>query len=187
MIARKGTIVRDAITKLIPELWGKPRIATWMYGLLVEVQDLEDTVWRVLESRLIDTATGRELRILGQIVGQPNLGPWTDDVYRLFIKGRVRANRSNGRIKDILDVASVVCDAVVGWNWTGGATFEITVETAYPSAVLAILLDTAAAGVDLRVHYAASDPDSWMFDVEDRGPSDLAEAFGGKLTATATP
>jgi hypothetical protein len=57
----------------------------------------------VREGVWLDNAIGAQLDILGRIVGVDR-GQKTDDEYRTFIRGKIRANRSNGRIPDLYDI-----------------------------------------------------------------------------------
>lgn len=179
MIGRKSNVVRDAILKLIPALWGKPRIAAIMYAMLVEIQVLEDAIWNGINARLIDNATGIYLATLGELVGQPNLGPWTEDVYRLYIKARIRANRSLGKIRDLLDVATVVSD-LVGYRDIGNGVFQITVNSTIPQHVQAAVQAAAAAGVRVSVVYADG-PQGWRWNTPGRTFSRLDGTGGGLL------
>lgn len=103
----RTTISAEALQRLVPELWGKPRIASYLISLTEEIQELEVAIFGVIESRILDSAIGAQLRILGSIVGQKNFG-WDDESYRAAIRARIRALRSTGRLLDVLEVVRLL-------------------------------------------------------------------------------
>lgn len=81
---------------------------TWLVALLEElgasVQEVEDALFDVVDQLSISNATGIWLERLGGIVGEPRAGQSNDVIYRRFIRARVKANRSNGTLEDVLAV-----------------------------------------------------------------------------------
>lgn len=78
--------------------------------ILVEpVQRLEDVLYAVLTERDITNAEGIQLDALGKIVGEPRDGR-VDDDYRRFVRARIRTNKSNGLVEDVLVVTRLVLD-----------------------------------------------------------------------------
>jgi len=94
---------RRAILNLPPPLWGKPRIASCLRAITDEIQELEDAIWNTMRMRLVDNATGVQLRTIGRVVGEPDLG-YSDDIYRVMVKSRIRINIGRGTIDDILAI-----------------------------------------------------------------------------------
>ncbi len=100
----------DSFTKLVS-------IAT------AEHQTVEDVLWAEFTETL-DTATGAALDTIGKIVGQPREGR-EDSVFRIWIRARVRLNKSGGTPEDILAVFAAI---------TQGST-KIVLEEQFPAGL----------------------------------------------------
>ena len=121
---------RAGLLKLNPEFWGKPTIAAFNWAFLSEVQELEDAIWSVIRKRLVENAGPPQLKILGRLVGQPNLG-FVTETHRALIRTRARANRSQGRIKDLIEVANLVNPGGTSdWRLGGWATVNVSLDGA---------------------------------------------------------
>jgi hypothetical protein len=83
------------ILKLVPPLWGKPRIAAWLFGYLAEVQALEDAIWSYVSGLDVDTAGRFALEGLAKIVGEPRR-PANTETLRTYVQARIAVNRSDG-------------------------------------------------------------------------------------------
>lgn len=155
MFERNEDITADAVQKLVPELWGKPRIAALLQSWTDEVQELEDAIFGVILSRLLDNATGAQLAALGSIVGQKDFG-WDENSYRSAIRARIRANRSDGLMNDVIDVVKLL---VPGQSFTitngpDSATMTLTFLESLliiRAGLENILKDTRLGGVRLNV------------------------------------
>lgn len=99
-IVRVESHCEDGKQLLVDEFRGNPRIEAMLCALLTEVQVLDDTTWRVLTERTIDNARGVLLDDLGAIVGQDRM-ELSDKNYRAVIRGRIRANSSDGSVEDL--------------------------------------------------------------------------------------
>lgn len=148
---------RAAVRDLAGPFWGLPRIAAILVALLDQVQRIEDDAWDILELRTLDNADLVRLKVLGKLVGQPRLGFETED-YRALIRARARANRSQGRAIDLVEVAAILVGADPGdFNLTegGNATLYVTALTPLTDTDVAklrvILPDTRAAGVGVQL------------------------------------
>lgn len=171
-LAARTSVTFDGIRKLIPALWGKPRIAAILMSWLNEVQALETAIFATIDARILDNATGAQLRMLGKIVGQANYG-WDDVSYRAAIRARVRANLSQGRAIDLWMVANLLAPGAVVQD--GRAPLNARVSWSAPigvdeTAVRQLLSVTRSAAVLLEIFRAggsnpftyrsASDPDN---------------------------
>lgn len=105
------------LSRLIEQYRNKPRIVMWILCYLQQVQYLEDAIHATVEAWDIDNATGWRLETIGALVGQQRIGS-TDAVYRVFIKARIRANRSLGKYEDLAAVANIL---IGSGNWTYNA------------------------------------------------------------------
>lgn len=98
------------LSRLAEQYRGKPRVSLWVACFLQQVQYLEDAIHKTVDVWALDTAVGWRLDVLGDLVGQKRIGT-TDEVYRLFIKARIRANRSLGKITDVRAIADILIGA----------------------------------------------------------------------------
>lgn len=142
-----------AARKLAPPFWGKPLVAWLLASFTREIQQLEDTVWEIMEARTLPLADMPRLKVLGKIVGQPRLG-FDLERYRTMIEARGLANRSRGRASDLLGILQLILGA---GNYIltvpGGAEIYLLalqpIAAADLSMVTAVLPDARAAGVGL--------------------------------------
>lgn len=104
--------ISDGVSKVVTQYRDKPKFLTYLAVFLDQVQKLEDQTAAVENAFKLDTATGFRLDWIGRKVGQPRVGS-TDEVYRMFIRGRIAANRSRGRIVDVERVAALLLQ-----DWT---------------------------------------------------------------------
>ena len=117
-----------------------------------QVQHIEDAIHDVVEVWKLDNAVGWRLDVLGSLVGQARVGQ-TDSVYRVWVKARIAANRSDGKYGTLTKIASMV---IPGWRYeelSQNVFFEVespdlNSDIAY--AVHSMLQFAAPAGV--RVH-----------------------------------
>lgn len=157
---------RAAILELAAPYWGKPRIAALLVAFLDQIQRIEDDTWDILESRALDNANIARLKVLGKIVGQPRLGFALED-YRDLVKARARANRSQGRALDLVEVLVILVGASTGdFSVTEGGNATLYVSALVPltdldvAKIRVILPDTRAAGVGVQFLWSeAADAD----------------------------
>lgn len=121
---------RRAILSLNPVFWGKPRIASFVWALATEVQELEDATFTVIERRTVDAAGDAQLEVLGRLVRQPNTGGFETELYRALIKARIRTNRSHGSLRDILETLRLIHPTGAGWFIAGWATLGLVIDDA---------------------------------------------------------
>lgn len=76
--------------------------------LVGETQELENAIWGFIAQLDVTTATDIWLERLGEIVGEKREGEADDAIYRRYIEARILANKSSGRINDVLAVANKV-------------------------------------------------------------------------------
>lgn len=164
----------DGLLKFAAPFWGKPRWAALYVAIARQIQELENVFWDIIQKRMLDNATGAQLRILGRIVGQtdPGLG---EEVFRLLIRVRIRINRSAGLLSDLIEVLRLL-----------GVPRQITDD--YPAKVRLVvgtlplpaplfrklLEDTLAAGVGLVILVGGDD----YFEFQDANSADPGGDFG---------
>lgn len=128
-IAHKTTHAEDAIARLIEQYKGKPRIEAFIQALADRVQDLEDTLYDIFFESAIANATGTQLDDIGDIVGQQRQG-MLDAEYRTFVRARIKANRSSGRIEELIEILRLILD-----GQTVPPATAIRARDAYPAGV----------------------------------------------------
>lgn len=152
--------VERGLAKLISQYRGKPRLEALLASWLVAVQEVEDAIIDVMVSRLIDSAVNEQLRMIGRIVGQANEDSWDDDTYRIFIKGRIRANKSNGHGDDVIAVLRLVEATTFTLREYYPATMfaDYVTTTVSPAAILIKLARRAkSSAVRLQLLYGDHD------------------------------
>ena len=87
----------------------KPNIAALVTIVMSQVQEVEDAGYQLFTERLISTAVGEQLNVLGRIVGELRDGK-SDADFRRFVRARIAANKSKGRWADMNAVARLVLD-----------------------------------------------------------------------------
>lgn len=107
MISPIADHLAQALDKLIQRYKGKPRFAAWLGTYVKQVQLLEDATKAVEASRDLDTADDARLELIGRLVGQPRRGAVTE-LYRLYIKARILANRSDGSPEALKAIARLL-------------------------------------------------------------------------------
>lgn len=111
----------------------KPRLSAILKAYSAQSDELEAVFWAILATRDVDQAVGIQLDALGKIPVQVRVGD-TDDIYRTFIKTRIRVNRSNGHNVDIVQLVQLA---------TGSNNFEIL--DLYPASFVVTVKDAIAS------------------------------------------
>jgi hypothetical protein len=125
-----------AVARLLAQ-YQKPQLSALARELVERAQEVEATLFDVVSQTAIDTATGAWLDRLGAIVGEGRGGA-SDVDFRGFIRARVRANRSEGLVEDVLEVLKA-------WN---GGTLPSHVFTDYPPAAFELRITSTVTVVD---------------------------------------
>lgn len=160
----------------------KPRLNAILASYAAQADALEAVFWQLLTERNVDNAVGVQLDILGKLVGQPRVGT-TDETYRLFIRTRIRANRSKGRASDAIAVARLALDGAPfeyqDW-YPASVIIEVPAldlpDGVTPELVQQVLRDAAPAGVRLDLHYSAGGA------VITSGGDPIVDDYGNELT-----
>ncbi len=97
----------QAVARLHTIHKAKANIEALVRMLVDPIQTIEDTLWQLLTERLIDTAIGEQLNVLGRIVGQTRDG-LSDSDYRRHIRARISVNKSKGLWTDLIAVARLI-------------------------------------------------------------------------------
>jgi hypothetical protein len=170
--------VRLALLHLNGPFVGKPRIASLVKSLVLEVQALEDAIQSVITLRQIDYAGLEQLKILGKIVGQVYASEALE-TYRAYVRARILANRSGGTIGDLLGIVKLLSTGSVTWHLEN--TNQVAIAVAGDSVVSVpglntMLRDAKAANEGLYLyHSTVASASSLRFD----RASSVSPATGG--------
>lgn len=151
----------DHVAKGIALLLQQWRTSSKLVGILATYlrifQDLEDVTWDVINSRMLDTAVGAQLDMLGDLVGESRRGR-NDIDYRAAVRLRIRVNRSQGRAVDVIDIATQGSGAPVKYReYPESFAWEVElVNPPSPAAVAQALMQAKAAGSRGYVIYTSS-------------------------------
>lgn len=128
---------------------------------IMPAQDLENALQQLKRCRFIDTAEGAQLDTLGRLVGQARDG-LDDATYRRYVRARIVANFSKGRIEDLIKVVDLVVydeAAYIKLTQEGTATerlqvHEIAVSNDLAEVVFEFINDSKSAGVRIVLHWS---------------------------------
>ena len=104
-------------------------ITKLLTALVTPHQPLEDAWQQLRLLRSVDTAVGVQLDMIGEIVGQER-GGMVDDDYRRFVRARIAANISDGRVFDLIKVATLVVnddDTTIQLDLQGNAAVVVRI------------------------------------------------------------
>lgn len=123
-----------------------------------EVQDVNNALASFDSQLNVATATGKPLELLGKLVGEYRQGR-SDDVYRIWVSAKIRINRSNGTIEDIIDIFRILTSSLATVVITEYQPASITVKisgfnVSSPNDFLAVLRLARKAGVGYRLEYS---------------------------------
>jgi hypothetical protein len=176
--------VRAGLDLLIEQYKDKPRLAGLLTSYLNRAQELEDATWEVLVDRPIDEAEGVQLDTLGKLVGQPRTTA-DDEVYRLRIRTRIRANRSLGNPEDIIAVATSALDgSPLLYDEYYPASFVVEAREPLGEGLAPVVFEflelAKAIGTEASFHFSSDEePDTFAFSDSDESEEDEARGFSG--------
>lgn len=133
---------------------GKPNMTALLTCYLNRIQDLENTIWAVIEGYLLPNAVGVQLDTLGDLVGEPRQGRIDSD-YRIAIQVTIRVYKTQGRDLDVIAVAALM-GFVFTYTELYPAGFEVDqfgVSLTFVQWAKQKFLETKAAGTGLALVY----------------------------------
>lgn len=155
-IQHRTNRVEEQCDKAIGLFVDKPRFRALLASWLTEGQEIEDAFWQLLLRRIDNPDTrGITLDFIGKIVGQER-GFLLDDEYKIFLTARIKANRSSGKLPQLIDIlALLVTGEITAYTWTKDLLFVIREQLVIDPDVLAHrFMDVAKApGDHLTVMY----------------------------------
>lgn len=110
MITKITDMTEQAVDRLVSQFKGKSRIEGLVESLCGGSQDMEDELYKLLTLRWVSSATGAQLDIIGEIVGQDRQGR-TDTPYRIAILAKIGINTSRGVPEQVIAVFGLLFGA----------------------------------------------------------------------------
>ena len=167
-----ATPITDWATRLKSRLFEQfkdeethPNFHAIVEAIAARAQDIENVAQQVYTITSIDDSEGVQLDVLGRIVREPRGGK-TDALYRLFIRAKVRANRSSGTHEDLYAVLVALfgpgTEATITPAPPAGIVVTITaplLDSDDQTAALHFLIIAKAAGVKLWLETSPGDGD----------------------------
>lgn len=124
-IVHVTTHADQMVDLLLQQFKGKVNWEALLRAWAINIQGVEDMLYDLFTKRSIDTAYGRQLDILGGIVGEARSNR-LDEAYRIAIKTRVIRNVSSGTPDSILEAFALL---------TNGTDVTFTYNESYPAEV----------------------------------------------------
>jgi hypothetical protein len=178
-----------AVEQLIEQFKNKPRFEAFIRVLGKYCQQVEDMLWDVYFSRIIDHAGcyGPHLDMLGKIVGETRNYITTEDAdFKIIIKAKIRVLLSRGTADDLIRICMLILGATpFQYSEQYPATVQIDIlgvpaRPLVPQLLLRMLQKAKAGGV--RINVAASDPTAFQYDSVNNSSPNLTLGFGSTVS-----
>ncbi len=101
-----------AIARLVQQFKDKTKLEGFIRSFIQPMQALEDTLAQIGTFTNIYTATGKQLDLMGAIVGEQRKGK-NDFFYRIAIFARIAINTSKGTPENAIEIFSLITGATV--------------------------------------------------------------------------
>lgn len=105
-IAYNPDLTQRALDNLLHQ-YKQPRMIAFISALAEGAQVLEDQSFDLLTGSSLEYATGVTLNKWGELVGEGRDG-LSDTDYRRFIKARILANKSSGKVEELLTIFGLI-------------------------------------------------------------------------------
>jgi len=125
----KNTHIVEACANLVTQFKEQPHFVAMLESVIQQVQELEDVLWSILNSRAFLIAADDRVDLVGSIVGEAREGR-NDLDYKTALRGRMILNYSCGTIEQIISLIRNVAGDV-----------RIEVKELFPAAFTAEILD----------------------------------------------
>jgi Protein of unknown function (DUF2612) len=134
-------------------------------------QEIENATQQLIVARSLDDAEGVALDTIGKFVVQSR-GGLDDDLYRRILRARIAANRSDGRVPDMLRVTKLVIndiDDTVFVHYINDGLGEariliedLAIDDDIAAVLIRLIVDAQAGGVRHIVEYGADPVEEWF-------------------------
>lgn len=155
----------DALKKIAMQFKSKEHFEEFLKAYLIQDQELENVFYDVFLLRMLGYAAGAQVDVLGRIVGETRQSR-NDTDYLAAIRARIRLNRQNAKIEDILYALSLVLGGKYQLTRIGNLNGVVRLMDALdaatdpsPEAFDAALQKARVAGSRLDFQYSRQDED----------------------------
>ncbi len=98
------------LDRLIEQFRELPNLEALLEALIIPIQELEDVIFDMLDSRSIFNAMGLQLDLYGDLLNKARAG-LADDEYRIVLLAKVAQNISEGTAEDVMQVYQLLMRA----------------------------------------------------------------------------
>lgn len=168
MITKINDTVSEALDRLVTQFKGKTRVEGLVQSLCSGIQEIEDELYKMLTLRWVSSATGAQLDIIGDIVGEARKGR-SDTPYRIGIRAKIGINTSKGTAEEAITIFSLLF----------GAT-EVMLQEYFPGVV------DIFGNVNILFQLQGDGPEAFAFDggIDGLGFGDVFDPDVGGTFAT---
>ncbi len=176
-----------ALARLVEQFKTKSGVNSLVSAIVQPLQGVDDGLYQLLTERWIDDAAGENLDTLGAIVGQAREGR-DDDTYRVWIRARSVANRSNGHADDTLQILDLITPtADYALEETPPAAYIVTAFDLGISADSLFQLLSLAKPAGVRLNLIYSEDTANTFTLSDVPNTTTTGDFSKGFGTTANP
>ncbi len=188
-----GTVVIDALSTPYTYKQGNPVLDAIIAAYAIQAQELEVVFIALWVLRSLEYAENDQLDVLGKIVGELRQDR-SDADYKIAIGAKIRTDRSNGTVEDIISALVAADDREYSIKNNGQASLTVTlpgpIGTTDPETILAVLKGVKGAGIKVDLVYQEEEDDN-IFTLSSsdaietsttKGLADVAGTTGGHLT-----
>lgn len=196
-VGRVEDVGEDGLSILFQQYRDSPRLQSLIRSILAPVQELEDDAFAMLSVYDLETAVGDQLTKIASLLNEPRAGR-SDTELRRILRVRIRVLRSEGRTRDLQEVALLWEDLVPGidtgavrvrvreWHPHGVVlTMETEDPTDAPADLLRWLRRAKAASIRLVLVYSVGPDHFRLGDDADAPETDSSRGFGSVYDAGA--
>lgn len=165
-------LVPRMIALIVEQFESSQNLLDFFAILLDPGQEIESTLYQLLEMKSIDKATGHRLDIAGAIVGQSR-NYQTDDIYRQAIYARIQLNKSNGEPELVIETLRILTKATrIHYMERHPACIILTYYASLPipvhllSTLVRTLERVALAGVKILLQFTVVEEPDFAFQSE---------------------
>lgn len=188
-----GTVVIDALSTIYTQFQGAPVMDAIIASYAIQAQELEVVFVSLWVLRSLEYAENDQLDVLGKIVGEERKGR-SDADYKIAIGARIRTNKSNATVEDIIAAMVAAEDRTYIVKNNGQASLTVSalgpIGTTDPETLLDVLKGVKGAGIKVDLVYQEEEDDN-IFTLSSsdaietsttQGLADIAGTTGGHLT-----
>lgn len=163
-----------AKTLLLSQYKETPNLDNMIDIFASKIQELEETLFDLLENRALSTSVGVQLDGLGDILGEERLSR-SDTDYRAALAIRIKINISSGAPETLIEVYAALTDAsTVSYSEFYPAGVQLHSDgTTLPVNLLTDMLSVSPATVNLILMIISTTPFTFDLDPDGAGFADV--------------